>query len=162
FIYRGREKVPLAGNFGFADKTYVDDLFMTEALGWLERQKRTDRPFFLYLALTLPHGRLTAPDDPDLMGEPLDLSDGFPADRVKATSHVFAGMVRRFDRDVGRIMAKLRELGMERDTLVLFTSDNGPAHVGPTEDDTIDVDFFRGSGGLRGEKSDVYEGGIRV
>lgn len=162
FIYRGQEKEPLPGNFGFADKTYVDDLFMTEALGWLDRQKNAKRPFFLYLALTLPHGRLTAPDDADLRQEPLDLSDGYPADRVKPTSHVFAGMVRRFDRDVGRVMAKLRELGIEQDTLVLFTSDNGPAHVGPTEDDTIDVDFFQGSGGLRGEKSDVYEGGIRV
>lgn len=159
FLWRDRKMVPLPGNYGFADRSYVDDLFLREALGFIERNR--DRPFFLYFAPTLPHGKLTLPPSGP-PAEPLRLDDGTPPGKVDPTSPVFAAMVRRFDSDLGRIVARLRELGIDRRTLVLFASDNGPAHVGPTPDDTIDVAFFRASGPLRGEKSDVYEGGIRV
>lgn len=163
FIWQDRRMVPLPGNYGFADRTYVDDLFMTRTLEFIDRNR--DRPFFLYLAPTLPHGKLTPPPGGPPAGppaEPLRLYDGTPPDKVDPTSPVFAAMVRRFDWDLGRVVARLRELGIDKRTLVVFASDNGPAHVGPTADDTVDVAFFRASGGLRGEKSDVYEGGIRI
>ena len=159
FIYEGSEKVALPANYGFADKLYIHDVFTEQALSFVDNHRKA--PFFLYLAYTLPHGKLTAPDD-DLLHQPLDLSDGYPAAKVTASSPVFAAMIRRFDRDVGRLMARLKEDGLDQNTLVIFTSDNGPAHIGPTPDDTVDVDFFNASGPLRGEKSDVYEGGIRV
>jgi arylsulfatase A-like enzyme len=69
---------------------------------------------------------------------------------------MFAGMMMRLDRDVGRIMQKLKDLGIDRDTLVLFTSDNGPHAEGGKNNA-----FFNSSGGLRGIKRDMYEGGIR-
>lgn len=159
FLWQGAKPMPLHGNYGFADRAYADDLFMDRALRFLDSPH--DRPFFLYLALTLPHGKLTAPPSGP-PAEPLWLGDGYPPDRVDPTSPVFAAMVRRFDWDLGHVVAKLRQLGIDRNTLVIFASDNGPAHVGPTADDTVDVKFFDASGPLRGEKSDVYEGGIRI
>jgi arylsulfatase A-like enzyme len=69
---------------------------------------------------------------------------------------VFAAMMHRLDRDVGRLLAKLKALGLDENTLVIFTGDNG-AH----EEDGKDNAFFRASGPFRGIKRDMYEGGIR-
>jgi arylsulfatase A len=90
--------------------------------------------------------KLTGPDEPSL---------GY---RSQPTPHAaFAAMVTRMDRDVGRIVDLLRERGLDQRTLVIFTSDNGPHQEGGG-----DPEFFKSSGGLRGIKRDMYEGGIRV
>ncbi len=90
--------------------------------------------------------RLTGPDEPSL---------GY---RSQPTPHAaFAAMVTRMDRDIGRLMELLRARGLDQRTLVIFTSDNGPHQEGGA-----DPDFFKSSGGLRGIKRDLYEGGIRV
>lgn len=145
YLWRGTERVPLTGNVGGARAEYAHDLFTEDALRFIS--ENAARPFFLYLAYTLPHAEVHAPADAVEPFLPL-----FP----EVEAH-FAAMVHRLDRDVGRLLDHLRELGIERNTLVLFTSDNGPHAEGGH-----DPLFFASSGGLRGIKRDLYEGGIRV
>ncbi len=132
-LWRNAQQVPLDG------KTYSDDLFMEESLAFL-RQNR-DRPFFLYLAFTLPHLDLQAPPLPQYESQPW-------TPRQKK----IANQVTRLDTDIGRVMALLKELGLDERTLVIFASDNGAVYHDP---------LFQDSGGLRGFKRDMYEGGLR-
>lgn len=160
-LWRNAERVRLEGNDGGpTGQQYAPDLFEREALDFIRSNRA--RPFFLFFAATIPHLALQVPEDslaeyaglwpetPYLGGK------GYlPHDRPRA---VYAAMVTRFDRTVGRILDLLSELGLDEDTLVLFASDNGPTYdVGG-----YDMDFFRGAGGLRSHKGYVYEGGIRV
>lgn len=165
FLYRGNQRgeqrvalknvVPKAGNVGQGVATkrveYSHDLFAAEALQFVTEQK--DKPFFLYLAITIPHANNEAGklgmEVPDL-GEYADLDWPLP---VKA----HASMITRMDRDIGRLFDKLAELQIDEHTLVLFTSDNGPHREGGH-----DPTFNRSSGELRGIKRALYEGGIRV
>jgi arylsulfatase A-like enzyme len=130
---------------------YSHDLMAAEAIDFIDREARS--PFFLYLAFTLPHANNEARDQgmevPDL-GE-YATRDWPPARRA------FAAMVARLDRDVGRVLARLKERGIDRETIVFFTSDNGPHREGGH-----DPEFFDSNGQLRGIKRDLYEGGIRV
>src|SRR5690606_20385305 len=125
-----------------------------------------ERPFLLYLGYTIPHLALQVPDEelaaydfpetPYLgTASPASHSPSYlPHPRPRAA---YAGMISRLDRYVGRVVATLRELGLEENTLVIFTSDNGPTYTGG-----VDFAFFRSAGDLRGLKGSVYEGGIRV
>jgi len=120
-----------------------------------------DRPFFLYVPFTIPHVALQVPEDSlaQYKGKwPDPAYDGkkgyIPHAHPRAC---YAGMVTRMDKDVGRIMALLKELGLDENTLVIFTSDNGPTYAGGA-----DSDFFESAGPLRGLKGSVWEGGIRV
>jgi arylsulfatase A-like enzyme len=130
---------------------YAHDLMAEESLKFIERN--IGGPFFLYLAFTIPHANneaknkgMEVPDLGEFAGE------NWP-DQEKAK----AAMITRMDRDVGRLMALLKKLGIDDNTLVLFTSDNGPHREGGA-----DPDFFDSNGPLRGIKRDLYEGGIRV
>lgn len=147
---------------------YTHDLFTDAALDFIERNK--SRPFFLYLPYTLVHAELLVPEDAllpyrDENGKSLLAPEKpFPCCGVIGTYRAqpqphaaFAGMVSRLDRDVGRIVDRLSELGLDDNTLVFFTSDNGP-HV----EGGADPGFFESNGPLRGLKRDLYEGGIRV
>ena len=160
-LWRDGERVRLDGNDGGpAGRQYAPDLFEAEALDFIARNRR--RPFFLFFATTVPHLALQVPGDSlaEYAGRwpetPYAGGRGYlPHPTPRAA---YAAMVTRFDRGVGRIAALLDRLGLERDTLVLVASDNGPTYdVGG-----YDPDFFRGAGGLRGHKGQVYEGGIRV
>jgi arylsulfatase A-like enzyme len=130
---------------------YAHDLMAEEALKFIEGNG--GGPFFIYLAFTIPHANNEAKNKgmevPDL-GE--FASEDWP-DQEKAK----AAMITRLDRDVGRLMALLKKLGIDDNTLVFFTSDNGPHREGGA-----DPDFFDSNGPLRGIKRDLYEGGIRV
>ncbi|HEX2489329.1 MAG TPA: arylsulfatase [Blastocatellia bacterium] len=130
---------------------YSHDLMAEEALKFIEGNG--GGPFFLYLAFTIPHANNEAKNKgmevPDL-GE--FASEDWP-DQEKAK----AAMITRLDRDIGRLMALLKKLGIDDNTLVFFTSDNGPHREGGA-----DPDFFDSNGPLRGIKRDLYEGGIRV
>jgi arylsulfatase A-like enzyme len=130
---------------------YTHDLFAEESLKFVEENSRG--PFFLYLAFTIPHANNEAKSKgmevPDL-GE--FANTDWP-DQEKAK----AAMIARMDRDVGRLMALLKKLGVDDSTLVFFTSDNGPHREGGA-----DPDFFDSNGPLRGIKRDLYEGGVRV
>ena len=160
YLWRNEEKVPLANEVepvgaagGVATKRvqYSHDLFASEALAFLDRNRR--RPFFLYLALTIPHANNES--KPDGMEVP---SYGPYANRDWPNPQKgHAAMITRMDRDIGRLFDRLKALGLDEKTLVLFSSDNGPHKEGGA-----DPAFFDSSGGLRGIKRDLYEGGIRV
>ena len=165
-LWRDGQKVRLEGNRNGQGTQYSHDLFTREALAYIERNR--DRSFFLYLAYTLPHAELTAPEDSlkPYLGKfpekPFKKKASGPWRPGSYSSQenpkaAFAGMIARMDRDVGRLLTKLEEVGLDRDTLVIFTSDNGAHREGGA-----DPDFFGGSGPLRGIKRDLYEGGIRV
>ncbi len=150
------EKIPENEN---GDKVYSHDRIANKALEFIKRYK--DRPFFCYVPFTIPHVAIQVPEDslaqyrgkwPD---PPYDGSKGyFPHPSPRAC---YAGMVSRMDGDVGRIMKLLKELDLEDNTLVIFTSDNGPTFNGGS-----DSAFFESAGPLRGLKGSVYEGGIRI
>ena len=147
---------------------YTHDLFVEEALGFIDRHR--DQPFFLYLPFTIPHAALSVPDSSlagylDEDGESLLRPEApFPCCGVigtyrgQPTPHAaFAAMITHMDGSVGRILDKLRRLGLDENTIVLFTSDNGPHIEGGAA-----PGFFESNGPLRGLKRDLYEGGIRV
>jgi arylsulfatase len=161
YLRRNGEKVALAGNDGGATgNAYAPDLVEREALGFIRAHRA--EPFFLFFATTIPHLALQVPEDS--LGEykgtwpetPYDGKNGYlPNPAPRAT---YAAMVTRFDRSVGRVLALVAELGLEKDTLVLFSSDNGATYdIGG-----YDMDFFGGNGPFRMHKGYVYEGGIRV
>lgn len=158
-LFRNGARIELDG------KEWSNDLFTKEALAWIEENK--GGPFFLYLAYTNPHAELLVPEDslsqwrgkfpeePWVSGQ--GDAPGSKGYRSQATPHAaFAAMVTRMDRDVGRILDRIRELGLDEKTLVLFTSDNGPHREGGA-----DPEFFNSRGPLRGIKRDLTEGGIR-
>jgi len=155
-------RVELDGNTrGLTGAQYSHDLVVAEALAFV--RAHADEPFFLYVPFTIPHLALQVPEDS--LGEYAGLWDDPPYDGKKgylahpAPRAAYAAMVTRMDRDVGRLLDLLAELGLDDDTLVLFTSDNGPTYdrIGGS-----DSDFFASAGGLRGLKGSVYEGGLRV
>jgi uncharacterized sulfatase len=152
-----RNVVPGDGPFGQGWATvkidYSHDLFSQEALKWIEQQKA--KPFFLYLAYTIPHANDEATralgngqEVPSL--EPYTNKDWTEPNKGQAA------MITRMDADIGRIFALLKERGLDENTIVFFSSDNGPHKEGGN-----DPAFFNASGGLRGIKRDVYEGGFR-
>lgn len=132
-------------------KEYTHDLFVDDALRFI--RERRDRPFFLYLALTAPH----ANNEAGRRGMEVPDHGEYAALDWPEPQKGHAAMITRMDRDVGRVLDLLQELGLEQDTLVLFTSDNGPHREGGN-----DPGFNRSSGPLRGIKRDHYDGGIRV
>jgi arylsulfatase len=161
YLYRNAERFELPGNNGATGDSYSGDLFEREALAFLDEPH--PRPFFLYLPFIMPHVAVQVPDDSlaeyrgKLGADPA--YDGKKGYRPHPTPHAaYAAMVTRMDRTVGRIVARLRERGLTNNTLVIFTSDNGPTHNVGGADST----FFRSAGPLRGLKGSLYEGGIRV
>jgi arylsulfatase A-like enzyme len=160
FLWKNEKKYPLEGNVEVKPRVsservqYSHDLFVKEALQYVE-DHRSD-PFFLYLALTIPHannegGRAT--------GDGMEVPDyGIYGDRDWPNPQKgHAAMISRMDKDIGRLFDKLKALGIDEDTVVFFTSDNGPHREGGA-----DPEYFKSSGPLRGIKRDLYEGGIRV
>ncbi|MBY0513434.1 MAG: arylsulfatase [Gemmataceae bacterium] len=161
YLYRDGQRFDLPGNTGVVGDSYSQDLFEREALAFIEANKA--RPFFLYLPFVVPHVAVQVPED-SLAEYRGKLGDDPPYDGKKgyqphpAPHAGYAAMVTRMDRSVGRIVEKLKAAGLERDTLVVFTSDNGPTHNVGGADST----FFKSAGDLRGLKGSLYEGGIRV
>ena len=157
-LWRNETTVHIDGNdYLNTEGQYVHDLVTEEAIKYIEDQK--DNPFFLYVAYALPHYELTVPEDSKEPYKKL----GWPVEPRKKAHYrddpdgniAYAGMVSRMDRDVGRILDHIKSLGLDENTLVIFTSDNGPVYE--REDR-----FFNSNGPLRGGKRDLYEGGIRV
>jgi len=162
FLWRNAEKVPLDGNPGKATgKQYSHDLFEKEALDFIKKNK--DKSFFLYLPFIISHVALQVPDDS--LAEYKGLWDDPPYKGGKGYQlhdhprAAYAAMVTRLDRTVGRILDLLRELGIDDDTIVIFSSDNGPTHEGVGGSDSV---FFLSAGRLRGFKGSLFEGGVRV
>ena len=153
-----KNEVPGRGEFGqgWATKKveYSHDCFAAEALQWLEGHK--SQPFFLYLALTIPHANNEGMRASGNGQEVPDLN-GYKNPDWPEPSKAYAAMVSRMDADIGRLLALLKKLGLDNSTVVLFSSDNGPQREGGNS-----PQFFQSAGPLRGIKRDLYEGGIRV
>lgn len=143
----------------YAGVDYSLDVMADDALRYIREQK--DQPFFLYLPFTVPHLALQVPEDSlkeyDGVFEekPYLGQNGYLPHRRPYSA--YAAMITRMDRHIGRIFALLKDLNLDEDTLVVFTSDNGTTYTGGA-----DAAFFRSVGDLRGLKGSVYEGGIRV
>ena len=140
-LLRSGKKVELPGNQGKEKTQYTHDLFEADTLRFIREHK--DRPFFLYLPYTLPHGKYVIPSDAPDSDKP------WPQQHKNS-----AAMITRLDATVGKILALLEELGLDGKTLVIFTSDNGPNRPFLAR--------FRSAAGLRGIKRQLYEGGIRM
>jgi arylsulfatase A-like enzyme len=157
-LWDNDQEITIEANLNGQQQVYSHDLILNEALKFVDANK--SNPFFMYLAVTIPHAELLVPDDSlnefkDKFTE-VPFEGGHYAAQEKPQA-AFAGMVTRLDRDLGRLMEKLKVLGIDDDTLVMFSSDNGPHKEGGH-----DPAFFNSNGGLRGFKRDLYEGGIRV
>lgn len=162
YLRKNDQRIPLEGNNGGpTGKQFSHDLLEAEAIDFLQRHK--DRPFFLYLPFIIPHLALQVPEDSlaEYKGKwddpPYEGGRGYhPHPHPRAA---YAAMVTRLDRTVGRLLDKLKQLGLDEHTLVCFSSDNGPTHGGAGGSDSV---FFESAGPLRGLKGSLYEGGIRV
>jgi arylsulfatase A-like enzyme len=160
FLWKNEEPFFLAGNRNGGQRQYAPDIMVDGAVDFIRRHK--NRPFFLYHPSIIPHHEYQAP--PDAMAEyagrfaeqPFVREDrGFAPQSQPVAA--FAAMVTRLDRHVGLVLGELKTLAIDRNTLVIFTSDNGAAAVFQPL-----VDAFDGSAPLRGFKTELYEGGIRV
>lgn len=158
WLWRNGEQVRYPSNHSTEGKHYAGDLFLEDALAFIDAH--ADGPFFLHLALQQPHADLNVPKKwrEPFIGKFDEVP--FAGDHYRAEPNpkaTYAGMVAHMDHSVGQVLQKLRELGIERETLVFFSSDNGAMSEGGWS-----RQYFNSSGDLRGGKRDLYEGGIRV
>jgi arylsulfatase A-like enzyme len=149
YLWRNEERVTIPKG------TYSHDLFTQEALDFITRER--NQPFFLYLAYTIPHA------DNELTrktGNGMEVPSDAPYanENWPQQEKNYAAMIWRMDADIGKIFALLKELKLDEDTIVIFTSDNGPQGK---DEGGYDQTFFHSNGGLRGIKRELYEGGIR-
>ncbi len=143
----------------YTGEQYSMDLIAEEARQFIRTNK--DNPFFLYLPFIVPHVSLQVPEESlqDYLGVLPDTP--YSGDRGylphRAPRAAYAAMITRMDQEIGRILMLLEELRLHDNTIVIFTSDNGPTFNGGT-----DSEFFNSAGPLRGLKTQIYDGGIRV
>ncbi|MCC8118266.1 MAG: arylsulfatase [Bacteroidales bacterium] len=155
---------PMYGDDYFKRTQYSADMIHQEAMDWLDRQSG-NQPFCGILTYTLPHAELAQPNDSILRGYKQRFfedktwggQEGSRYNPVVHTHAQFAGMITRLDTYVGEVLDKLQEKGLADNTIVVFTSDNGPHEEGGA-----DPEFFGRDGKLRGLKRSCHEGGIRV
>jgi arylsulfatase A-like enzyme len=155
----------------YGSGSYAPELIHAKALEFLDNAAKDGKPFFLWYPTTIPHAELLVPEDSLMQsfrgrypeepyagarpGDPYFLKGDYVAQEHPHAA--FAAMVTRLDNYVGELVARLKELGLYENTLIIFSSDNGPHREGGA-----DPDFFDSNGPWRGYKRDVYEGGIRV
>lgn len=157
-------KYPMFGPEYQKRSQYSADMIHQKAMEWLDRQN-DKQPFFGILTYTLPHAELVQPEDSILKEykekfNPDKVFNGSKGSRYNAITHThaqFAGMITRLDFYVGEVLKKLKEKGLDENTLIIFASDNGPHEEGGA-----DPTFFGRDGKLRGLKRQCLEGGIRI
>jgi len=167
-LWHNQQKITLEGNSGDGFATYAPKMIHEQALKFIEDNK--DKPFFLYYPNVIPHAELLLPEEnlAEFRGQFLpekEFKGAEPGDKnfriggygTQPEGHAaFAAMVTLLDKQVGEVLAKLKELGLDENTIVIFSSDNGPHLEGGA-----DPDYFDSNGPLQGYKRDLYEGGIR-
>ncbi|GAA4237849.1 arylsulfatase [Postechiella marina] len=171
FIWNNKEKVILEGNDWTNTVTYAPDKIQEATLDFIEENK--NKPFFAYVPLVLPHAELISPKD-SILQKYIGKFEEVPFTAPYASDYgpdiikqkyctqptpfaAFASMVDRMDVYVGQIVKKVEALGIADNTIIMFTSDNGPHSAGGAN-----PEYFNSSGGLKGIKRDLYEGGIRT
>jgi arylsulfatase len=164
FLWRNDVREPLPGNDPLAvtSKTYAQDRFTEEAVAFVRAHR--DRPFFLYLPFIIPHVSIQVPDEALAEYRGKLPEEPYEDRRRHYTVHPapragYAAMVSTMDRAIGRLLEELDALALANDTVVFFTSDNGPVGGRTGGADAV---FFGSAAGLRGFKGSLYEGGIRT
>ena len=145
------------GSYSTKQNVYSHDLIVDEALKFVKQNK--ENPFFLYLPVTLPHDNGEAPV---LYNEVPNFGQYEKMKDWTINTKGYAEMVTRLDKTVGQVLGLLKELKIDENTLVLFTSDNGPYNPNRPQKDRLYTNFFDSNGIYRGFKRDYYEGGIRI
>jgi arylsulfatase len=146
----------------FKGQDYAPDRMLNAALEFLREHK--GEPFFLYFPSPIPHVALHIPDEElkPYLGiwdeTPFVREGGYGYTPHQTPRAAYAAMISRLDRDLGLLMQELKQLGLDENTLVMFSSDNGTTHL----EKEVDYEFFDSVGPLRGLKGSLYEGGIRV
>lgn len=161
FLIKNQDTVWLVGNTReLTGEQYSQDMFIEEALQFIKNNKNT--PFFLYLPFAIPHLSIQVPEETleeykGSIQEEDYIHRGYLQHPFPRAG--YAAMITHMDKGIGQIMALLKELNIENNTLIIFTSDNGPTfnRLGGS-----DSEFFKSAGAFRGLKGSVYEGGIRV
>lgn len=165
FLYRNEERIALPNEGDFdptgagvaaVKKVYAHDLILDESLKFLESAARGDKPFFLYLSWTLPHANNEA-NRAIKNGTEVPHLGLYGEKDWSEQNKGHAAMITYLDTQVGKVLETLKRHGLEKDTVVFFTSDNGPHREGGN-----DPVFFNSDGAVRGIKRDLYDGGIRV
>ncbi len=160
YLIRDRQQVTLEGNTrGLTGERYAPQAIADELLAFIRRNK--DRPFFAYYPTVIPHLALQVPE-----ADLAQYKGRWPETAYTGNSYLphptpracYAAMISFLDRQVGRVMDLLKEEGLDRNTVVFFTSDNGTTMLKAQ----VDYEFFESVGPLRGLKGSLYEGGIRV
>jgi len=167
-LWHNQEKIMLEGNEGFKAEQYGPDVIHEQALKFLENNK--DKPFFMFYPSLIPHAEMFAPEEymekyrgkfePENSYQGVDSGENYrlgPYGSQPESRAATAAMINVLDDQVGEIVAKLNELDIYENTIIMFTSDNGPHKEGGAN-----PDYFNSSGPLKGYKRDLYEGGIRV
>ena len=154
WLFDNKKKITLDG------KTYAHDPIMNEALKFIRTNAK--KPFFCFMPVTIPHAAMHVPEKyaaPFRKKFPQfkDKIGRYAGPAVKNPAAMFAGMMTKLDEDVGRVIKLVKELGIDNNTLIMLSSDNGPHREGGHM-----PDFFDSNGPLKGYKRDLYEGGIRV
>lgn len=158
-LFRNGNEVVYPNNSNHEGDNYTGDLFFNEVINYIGEQKKA--PFFLFYASQIPHASLYAPEEwkKKYRGRfeetPLTGQTHYRNEPEPKTT--YAAMVSRLDWEVGEIIKKLKKLGIEKNTLVIFSSDNGPVNL-----PGFAPEFFNSSGPFRGLKRDLTEGGIRI
>jgi arylsulfatase A-like enzyme len=172
YLWENGQKVNLPGNDWTNKVTYAPDVIQEKTLEFIDQNQ--SKPFFLFMPIVMPHAELAAPDDAIFQKYRQKFGDetphvgpkggdygpelNVPAYQSQPFPHAtHAAMVERIDKIVGEVVAKLEALGLSENTLIVFSSDNGPHREGGA-----DPDFFDSNGIFKGYKRDLYEGGIRV
>lgn len=158
FLWKNGKKVMYKNNTGLAGDTFSSTQILKEGLAYIERHKKG--PFFLHLAFQEPHAGLRAPERFKKMYR--GKFDESPTKHshygnCKEPKTTYAAMISHLDYNIGLVFDKLKELGIDDQTLVFFASDNGSMNEGGYQ-----RKWFKSSGILRGGKRDLYEGGVRV
>lgn len=166
-LWHNQDSVVLAENAGDNLGTYGPQLIHQQSLKFIEENR--ENPFFLYIPTIIPHAELIAPEEymqthvgrfEETPWKGVDEGSTYKMGGYMSQENpraAFVAMVELLDQHVGEIVATLERLGLQENTLIIFTSDNGPHREGGA-----DPDFFNSNGPLRGYKRDLYEGGIRV
>lgn len=167
-LWSNRDSIVLEANAGKDKGTYAPDLIHEKVLEFMDANQ--DKPFFLYVPSIIPHAELIAPDSimdkyrkkylPEKNYEGYDDGPDYrrgPYESQPESHAAFAAMIEILDNQVGEIVQKVEDLGLAENTIIMFTSDNGPHQEGGA-----DPEFFNSNGPLKGVKRDLYEGGIRV
>jgi arylsulfatase A-like enzyme len=167
-LWDDARRLDLPGNAGGGTAVYAPQLIHERTLAFIEDNR--DRPFFCFVATPIPHAELLVPEDylarhrgqygPEAPYAGVDSGPDYrlgPYGSQATPKAAYAAMINLLDDQVGEIVATIERLGLSENTLIIFASDNGPAAEGGSH-----PDLFDSAGGLRGQKRDLYEGGIRV